>query len=1242
MNMDMGSVNRGGPGEIGTPVTKQKKRVVWAENVAQRNSVESVPIQNAPRISIRNVTQLDQPGNMQLAFPVKIPEVPSDQREQYRQMVVGNLRESKIPKDWEVRAELLAILESPHESAVDHATKRLHEYIRNEGQSLGKTEREALFNLYVGLAALCKGNWPAASIDNRTSQFGLAPLTSEDLKAFKQQTAPPPTKWSKAKSKAGGKLKSLKASHLGSTLSSAADAISSDLATFGKQLKSFKTTVGKRFETEKTPEQIAKHEERKELRTRAKAELPGVKQTLKIKTTALRELQVRQVVLAPQQKGLSAIDKLRNFAHEKTSIGERIVSERELNPPNSNQVIGMLSLEGKQRTLTGEIEKLRKEVSDLEAKTSKKSSASQGVSYWGDKIFAGLARRGGMGRAGQIAEHTIPASPILPIRLVQDTIAALGSVKTYFSNRTLNSHIRSLEKMGAVRLEQVNSKLHARALERQMIKFQQNPSVMVTTLSQHPDIRDRLLEIDLDLSHQLTNARTGDIHAIQSLLDDKGIALILSQDKDELDAMKAEGELKEEFKEKEVLLNNLRPVMDMRAQLTKDKDDILLGMNLYKMGTTLVDVVQTSIGIAQFATLAEPTKIGSILVGALKIILIVPTFPLDYKIIRANLKDAAHSLSNLSSMRESYQLKKGETDPIQAIGNRIKELEKTKNFDLKREIEPKQEEIKILDKALKLLQTGKIEKFENLLDSSFSRETQYLFKPQLKLVDQHIDQIDQNLKGLNQEISETNGVVTDAQRTQLNDLMTYRGALTTFRDLVADSGPITAKEILLLSHPRISVDALIAEMHGVGSTDLISDIKGRRTQLSNEASTLQAQLKNNDPSEEMINLLQAARALEQEPQNIDVLKSLFNEKKTDGTPLLSLKSQQAIRPNLKAVDDRLQELTEREGLSKDDPEIKTLREVRRQIVIAGVPRQTTLERLSPESQAVLKADPLEKAILEAEGRVLRLEAEVETNPRSPHLRNELDQLHKDLETLYNAKDESGQMKTVLDKGKKLFLDGIGPYMKQRLRQKRITEWIQVASDLLAIGATMASVAGFALLVTTGWGAIPAFAVVVLLLCSSTIVRYGGSFAVDVVLKGQERRRIFKQAVERGEIEPPKNWKEKFTQGLNRAGIIGSRMDKRQFYPAVYSQIEDELKNWDAIKASGQTEKTLAFTMYHLVRNYLPQKLPAHVDPKRYAEMLTNNEGNTRKVFYQAVDAGMLHHDLSRLSPRKMIQIANRP
>ena len=100
------------------------------------------------------------------------------------------------------------------------------------------------------------------------------------------------------------------------------------------------------------------------------------------------------------------------------------------------------------------------------------------------------------------------------------------------------------------------------------------------------------------------------------------------------------------------------------------------------------------------------------------------------------------------------------------------------------------------------------------------------------------------------------------------------------------------------------------------------------------------------------------------------------------------------------------------------------------------------------------------------------------------------------------------------------------------------------------------------------------------------------------------------------------------------------MDKRQFFPAIYTQIEDELKNWDSIKASGQVEQTIAFTMYHLVRDYLPNELPVHVDPKRYAEMLTSNEGNTREVFNQAINTGMLHHDLSRLSPRKMIQLAN--
>ena len=52
----------------------------------------------------------------------------------------------------------------------------------------------------------------------------------------------------------------------------------------------------------------------------------------------------------------------------------------------------------------------------------------------------------------------------------------------------------------------------------------------------------------------------------------------------------------------------MRPVMEMRAQLNLEKENLLLGMNLYKLGDLLVDIVQTSIGIAQFMRSPSPLK----------------------------------------------------------------------------------------------------------------------------------------------------------------------------------------------------------------------------------------------------------------------------------------------------------------------------------------------------------------------------------------------------------------------------------------------------------------------------------------------------------------------------------------------------------------------------------------------------------------------------------------------------------
>ncbi len=943
---------------------------------------------------------------------------------------------------------------------------------------------------------------------------------------------------------------------------------SSGTTVIAKKLKSLKAAI----KGEPTPKQVAKHEEKKELRRRTKTELATTKETLKIKKTALRELEAELLGLASQHKGLSRLDKLRNFAHEKFALGKRIQSDRDQFLSTPNQVVTLLSLEGERRTLTGEIKKIQHDVAGLKFQISKKSTIQQSATYWGEKIIRGLSRREELGRSAQVQDHTIPGNPVVVVQILLDAYDAISSIKNTISIKTLENHVRSLEKMGAGRLQQINDQLHSRALERQTQKFYQDPAHMVVTLSQHPDIRAGLLKEDDPLSTNLSNAQKGSIPAIHSVLQDPTVVRILSQGKDELDRMEEEGECQKLFEEKEILIKNMRPVMEARAQLASKKEKRMLKVNLYKVGISFHDLIQTTIGIAQLVTMAEPTKICAILVGALKAVVVIPTFPLDVAIIRSNLKDATHSLSNLSAMRESFRLEKTEKDPQQAIGGRIKELERTKNFELKYEMEQKKEEIKLLDKAWELQKSGKLKELNKLTSSAnLNKETEYLLKPELKIIDQWI------------------GGADDAD---------LENALTTLRELVADSDVETAKECIKLSHPNTNFHHLFQQLASISKTnDLSLMLKDRYVQLTIEVNHLNEQLKNNDPTDEIIDLQQAAKALEQ--NNMPVLMELFEGKREDGkTPLLSLKSQQAVRPHLKAVDDRLQEFAERQDIAKSDGEIATLMQIRRQIITQGKPNPATVAKLSPDNQAAIKTDSFE---------------------------NEM----------------PSEAKAVLNKGKTLFLDSLAPYMKQRLRMKRITEWTLVASDLLIIAATIASVAGFALLVTTGVGAIPVFAAVVLLLVASAATSFGGAFFVDAILKGQKRRRQFLEAVERGEIKKPKNWKEKIDQGLRHIGLKGNLMDKRDFFPAIFTQIEDELKNWDTIKANDQVEKTLTFTMYHLIRDYLPEKLPVHVDPKRYAEMLTSNEGNAREVFYHAINDGMLHHDLSRLTPRKMIQIANR-
>ena len=408
----------------------------------------------------------------------------------------------------------------------------------------------------------------------------------------------------------------------------------------------------------------------------------------------------------------------------------------------------------------------------------------------------------------------------------------------------------------------------------------------------------------------------------------------------------------------------------------------------------------------------------------------------------------------------------------------------------------KEEEIKLLDKAWKLQRAGKTAELEKLIGSAnFSKETEYLFKPELRVIDERIKSVEIDLKRVGEEIAEADEEPTDVLTTQQKSLTTYRDTLANLRELTADSDVATAMECLQLSHPEqmASLIAISIDLVKVKKpTDLSVAIRDRRTQLSNEVNALNSQIKNNDPTDEIKDLLQAARALNQDPVNTGVLLQLFEGKRADGkTPLLSLKSQQAIRPNLKAIDDRLQELAERSNVEKGSPEMGTLMEVRKQTIRQGYPDPMTVRKLSVESQAaILKPkSSIEKLISEKQIEVEMIKHRMDSsvNIRDVEAEQRYGELTVELEALYKTRDDT---KVVLDKGKNLFLDSISPYIKQRLRMKRITEWVQVASDVLAIASTVASIAGFALLVSTGWGAIPALAVVVLLLASSTIVRYG--------------------------------------------------------------------------------------------------------------------------------------------------------
>lgn len=991
----------------------------------------------------------------------------------------------------------------------------------------------------------------------------------------------------------------------------------SESKSFKAKSNELRSSISRFFTGGKSAKSLEAEQKKTELRNRAKTKFNTVESDLTAKKTALLLNKVEQVkIMAAQPKKPSPLTRVRNFAHTTFGVGQKIEAQA-LTPPSSETVLKILDLNQKKRTLVGEIAILSEKSAKLKAQFSKPEAAKQTASYWGEKIFRGLSRRGGMGRAGQIEAHTIPSSPILPIRVVEDSINALRSVKNVFSNMALRKHIRGLEKMGLSKLGELNSQIDQLVLAEQTKNLRSDPGPIIANLAQNPEIRARLMKKD-DLLRQALGTPN-----INALLADPMITRILSQDPEALETLKQSPEandLRSLLEEKNILVEKLRPVLEMKAQLDLKREQRLIAMNLYKVGTTFIDVVQTSIGIAQIFTAADPTKTASITIGAIKIALIIPTFPIDVAIIRSNLKDAAVSLSNLSVLRDSFSPRSTIVDPQQKIASRIRELVKSKDFELKRKLEIKKEEAKSLDTAIKLMKKGKTAEVNQLISSGkFDPESQYILKPELRVMDRRIEN-SENGEGWSQK--------------QLSDL----------REMLVDASPQTAIECFKLSYPDLNeenLNALFTDLQNAGGYSEEA-AKIHYTTLVAESADLKHEIKNHDPTPEIENLQAAARALRN--QDNDTLKELLQKKiHINGTeqPVLSLQSQQAIRPGLKAIDDRLQALVEGEESLE---EVEQLKEIRNQILLdGGSPEPNQLAGLSQESKLAILGDshPFEKALLEVDRGIKHIQAKVRQDPKDRTASGELIRLEQERDKIEKATERTKEVTAVLKKGKNLFIDEVEPYMKQRLRMKRITEWIQVASDLLAIASTVASVVAFVLLLSTGWGGIPAFAVVVLLLSASTVVRYGGSLLVDQVLKGQARRHKFLKAVERGQVKAPTNRRERIDQGLRRAGLRGSLMDKREFFPAIYSQIEEELKDWDSIKASGQEEKTLAFTMFHLVQDYLPEKLPVHVDAKRYAQMLVSNEGLTRDTFANAIGTGMLHHDLSRLTPRKMINLAKR-
>ena len=401
-------------------------------------------------------------------------------------------------------------------------------------------------------------------------------------------------------------------------------------------------TDKKTRETAKKQLKAEQRQVRKELRLQAKQKLLATQQEINEKKAALDALKIQQVQLRKDTKTTRqdfASANIRNFAHEKFNIGQSV----QLTP---DQVLTTLRFVSERRQLEGEIIKLENQAGKLKGQTSSVSAGLQQIGYHAERILRGLSRRGGMGRGGQIDMHALPTSPILPIRIVEDTIMALRSVSMTISSTSAKWYVRSLEKIAAGQLQEVNMQLKVWLLQRQTKRYRIDPHGLVAKLSDNEEIQTKLLQ-DPKLREAFTNKNA------DKILDDPLVRRILSEDPAELVSMQAEGLFPELFTQKTALEEAMSPVLEMKAQIAATTNRSLLATNLYKLGITLVDIVQTTVAVVQFVSMAEPTQILSVCIGALKIALIVPTFPLDVAIIRANLKDAKHSLSNLQLFKNS-------------------------------------------------------------------------------------------------------------------------------------------------------------------------------------------------------------------------------------------------------------------------------------------------------------------------------------------------------------------------------------------------------------------------------------------------------------------------------------------------------------------------------------------------------------------------------------------------------------